>query len=218
MLVLTRKIHEKITLPTVGATIEVVPVEGGTRPPRHRRPAGRHRPAAQWPSRRRNGARPRRAPTPRRTRGPRRKCTKLQVAERLKTTAMGLGAAPLPAGRGAPRRGVRHPDTAAGRPADPPLRRGGEDKPATPAAPPRQPTRPRRALLVEDDRNQRELLAGFLRQSGLDGGHRRRRRRRPGLPALAPPARRGPARHGAAAGGRANRRCGRSAATPPTAG
>lgn len=42
----------------------------------------------------------------------------------------------------------------------------GEMEEAT-AKPRRKSRKPRRALLVEDDHNQRELLAGFLRQSGL---------------------------------------------------
>ena len=35
-------------------------------------------------------------------------------------------------------------------------------------APPTAAPRPRRALLVEDDHNERELLAGFLRMAGMD--------------------------------------------------
>jgi carbon storage regulator CsrA len=54
--------------------------------------------------------------------------------------------------------------------------------------PPRPTSRPRRALLVEDDPNERELLAGFLRTAGLevdtagdgvDGLEHLRRRGRP---------------------------------------
>lgn len=37
-----------------------------------------------------------------------------------------------------------------------------------PATPPPQTTTPRRALVVEDDQNECELLAGFLRLAGLD--------------------------------------------------
>jgi carbon storage regulator CsrA len=40
--------------------------------------------------------------------------------------------------------------------------------PAVPSSPPSRPRRPRKALLVEDDQNERELLAGLLRIAGLD--------------------------------------------------
>jgi carbon storage regulator CsrA len=45
------------------------------------------------------------------------------------------------------------------------LRLGIEGETEEPSV--KQPVAPRRALLVEDDRNERELLAGFLRGSGL---------------------------------------------------
>lgn len=44
---------------------------------------------------------------------------------------------------------------------------GGLEQPA-PVPPPAAPKRRRKALLVEDDTNERELLAGFLRLAGLD--------------------------------------------------
>jgi carbon storage regulator CsrA len=49
------------------------------------------------------------------------------------------------------------------------LRQAVEPAPAQMAGPPSKPARrPRKALLVEDDQNERELLAGFLRISGFD--------------------------------------------------
>ncbi|HWG46091.1 MAG TPA: response regulator [Gemmataceae bacterium] len=49
------------------------------------------------------------------------------------------------------------------------LRRGVEGElDETPPEPPARPCKPRKALLVEDDRYQRDLLAGFLRMAGLE--------------------------------------------------
>jgi carbon storage regulator CsrA len=167
MLLLSRKIHEKITLPTVGATIQVVQIKGGTvrlgidAPPRvtilRAELAER---AAEWDT-------SKASPPPPPDDGVGQRQFRSQVAERLKTAAMGLGLLRLQLDGGA----LDEVYATLTRLQDDLrlLRFGvqGEDEP-TPAAPPRQAIRPRRALLVEDDRNQCELLAGFLRQSGLD--------------------------------------------------
>jgi carbon storage regulator CsrA len=158
MLVLTRKPHEKITLPTVGATIEVVRIKGGAvrlginAPPDV--PVLRAELAA------------REIPLPQQGDGVGERRFRGQVAVRLKTVAMGLALLRLQLDAGpldeayATLTQLQYDLRL--------LRLGveGEQEPA-PVAPGR-PARPRRALLVEDDRNQCELLAGFLRQSGLD--------------------------------------------------
>jgi carbon storage regulator CsrA len=166
MLVLTRKPHEKITLPTVGATIEVVQIKGGAvrlgivAPPEV--PVLRAELAAGAAARGRAEAGP--LPPPGDGAGERQ--FRGQVAGRLKAVAMGLGLLRLQLDAGPPDEAyatlTRLEDDLRL------LRLGveGEQEPA--AATPVRPVRPRRALLVEDDRNQCELLAGFLRQSGLD--------------------------------------------------
>ncbi len=88
-----------------------------------------------------------------------------QVSERLKTAAQSLGLLrlQLDAGLFEEVRSslVQFRDEIQ-------LLRYGVDGEMEQVADPRPKSRkPRKALLVEDDRNQRELLAGFLRQSGL---------------------------------------------------
>ena len=89
-----------------------------------------------------------------------------QLGERLKTTAQGLGLMRLQLDAGM----LEEVRTALVQFRDEfqLLRFGVEGEMEDEATKPRPKARkPRRALLVEDDRNQRELLAGFLRQSGL---------------------------------------------------
>jgi CheY-like chemotaxis protein len=89
-----------------------------------------------------------------------------QLCERLKTTAQSLGLMRLQLDAGM----LEEVRTALVQFRDEfqMLRYGVEGEMEEAAAKPRSKARkPRRALLVEDDRNQRELLAGFLRQSGL---------------------------------------------------
>ena len=89
-----------------------------------------------------------------------------QLCERLKTTAQGLGLLRLQLDAGM----IEEVQTALVQIRDDfqLLRYGVEGEMDDAVAMPRPKARKaRRALLVEDDRNQRELLAGFLRQSGL---------------------------------------------------
>ncbi len=89
-----------------------------------------------------------------------------QLCERLRTTAQGLGLLRLQLDAGMLEE-VRT-SLAQFRDEFQLLRYGVEGEMEAAAAKPRPKARKaRRALLVEDDRNQRELLAGFLRQSGL---------------------------------------------------
>ena len=89
-----------------------------------------------------------------------------QLCDRLKTTAQGLGLLRLQLDAGM----LEEVRTSLVQFRDEfqLLRYGVEGEMEAAAAKPRPKVRKaRRALLVEDDRNQRELLAGFLRQSGL---------------------------------------------------
>jgi len=155
MLVVSRKPHEKITLPTVGAAIEVVQIKGGAvrlgidAPPDV--PVLRAELAA------------REIPLPQLGDGVGERRFRGQVAVRLKTVAMGLGLLRLQLEAGPLDEAYA---TLTQLQDDLRLLRLGVEGEVEPA--PEPPGRPRRALLVEDDRNQCELLAGCLRQSGLD--------------------------------------------------
>lgn len=170
MLVLSRKIKEKIVLPTVGASVQVLDIKRGvvrlgiTAPPdvtilREEVPDR----AAEW------GRAPARPPD----RAAPAKNGELarSLVEQLKTTGMGLGLLrlQLEAGNADEARATLsalHEEFQR-------LLGGVEKKAEFPPAPavarPKtQAGRRQKALLVEDDPNECELLAGFLRLSGLD--------------------------------------------------
>jgi carbon storage regulator CsrA len=167
MLVLSRKLQEAITLPTVHTTIRVLGIRRGVvrlgiaAPPdiailRAELPhdttepqAGESGPAGRAA----NEAPPSRLFS--------------QLCDQLQTTAVGLGLVRLHLDAGS----VAEARTALVRLQDDfqLLRHGvvGEWE-SPPLKPPVSQRKPQRALLVEDDCNQRELLAGFLRLSGLN--------------------------------------------------
>ncbi len=166
MLVLSRKLREKIVLPTVHTAIQVMDIKGGVvrlgieAPPEvtilREEVAGR---AAEWNRQE--------APPPNRT-AANGSCDPLtsQMLDRLKVTGMGLGLLRLhlDAGSMEDARAL----IAALQDDFQLLLHGVEggaqgSAPQTPAAAAKQ----QKALLVEDDRSQRDLLAGFLRRSGL---------------------------------------------------
>ena len=162
MLVLSRKPQEQIVLPTLGVTVQVLAVKGHTvrlgidaPPDVPIRRAELPDRAAEWgpPA---DGA-PGRAATAGAC-GP----DPLRLRGRLATTGVGLGLLRLllDAGQTEDARA-----TLAALQQDLQLLLHGLDGEADgrPPSPRRQ-----KALLVEDDGNQRELLAGFLRQSGLE--------------------------------------------------
>jgi carbon storage regulator CsrA len=167
MLVLSRKPQEKIVLPTLGVTVQVLGIRPGVvrlgidAPPEVPilRAEVPHR-AAEWG--------PERPPAlgEAQAQGDRDKLPR-QLHARLQTTGIGLGLLRLQLDIGDLEEArqilaaLQHDFQVVlyG------LKGEAEDRPAPPAA--RDPRR-QRALLVEDDRNERELLAGFLRQSGLD--------------------------------------------------
>jgi carbon storage regulator CsrA len=158
MLVLSRRVHEAVLFPGFDATVRVLSASNGVirlgidaphevaivREELHPGPPLRE-------------ARPGRT-LPRLAR---------QLRDRLRKTAVGLGLTQLLLDAGRPEDAGR--SLAAVRDDLQVLRRAldGEleaDRPVPSAA----PKPPARALLVEDDRNQRELLAGFLRLAGLE--------------------------------------------------
>jgi carbon storage regulator CsrA len=155
MLILSRRLHEKVVFPGVGATVQVVAVQRGVVRLGIEAPPDVAVFRAELLDR--DGAV---AAAPADRRQPRH-----ELRNRLNAAAIGLAL-------------LRQQ-----------LRRGGQDVEATlatvdqeiqkiretceaalaPAAPPAPPpARACRALLVEDDRNERELLAGFLRLAGLE--------------------------------------------------
>jgi carbon storage regulator CsrA len=161
MLVLSRRLNEKVLFPTVNATVTVMSIKGGTvrlgieAPPQV--PIVR----AELQNRAAEcGERPPPAnPAESRLRGLRH-----LLRNRLSVTTVGLGVLRQQARAGLNAEMER---TIAKIEEDMQLlRQRLEGEAATPAPPP--PSRPaRRALLVEDDQNERELLAGFLRHSGF---------------------------------------------------
>lgn len=164
MLVLSRRVHEKILLPTINTTVQVVAVKPGvvrlgiSAPPdvvvlREEL----HDRAVEW-----DQQPPAAGPAPSAARPDQ---LARQVSERLQATAVALGLARLQLDLGL---------AADARESLVRLQEGvqlllhgvnGESEPF----PPPPPARPaRRALLVEDDHNERELLAGLLRLSGFE--------------------------------------------------
>ena len=167
MLVLSRKLSEKIVLPTMNVAIQVVAIKGGTVrlgvdapqavpvlreeiPDRAAEWGSRAiRPGESWPDKAESGKfwRP--------------------LRERVKSTAAGLGLLRLQLDIGLAEEARA---TLAS------LQRDfqvlcfgveGESE-VSPTSPPIKTRKPQKALLVEDNCNERELLAGFLRQSGLE--------------------------------------------------
>jgi carbon storage regulator CsrA len=168
MLVVSRKLKEKLLFPAINAAIQVLEIKQGVvrlgidAPPEvtvvRDDVANRQ---ADGPHRKTN-------PDEVRTAAPGRAELARQLRERLKTTGVGLGLArlQLEAGRFEEAR-----KTLAALEDDFQLLLygvDGETDSPVPGRPAAEARKPRRALLVEDDRDERELLAGFLRRSGLE--------------------------------------------------
>ena len=163
MLVLSRKLKEKIVLPTFNTSIQVLAIKAGTvrlgidAPPevtilREEVPNREE----EWGEVRTRSSKEAKADL-----------FKSQVRDHLQATGQWLGLARLQLDAGlieeASASLVRIQDAVQL------LRYGVEgeiDMP--PAARLDEARKPQKALLVEDDRNERELLAGFLRRAGLD--------------------------------------------------
>jgi carbon storage regulator CsrA len=159
MLVLSRRPHEKICIPAIDATIHVAAIKPGVvrvaidAPPDVKILRGElSEQSSQRSSHRTFAARPSLKDLLR------------KVAHLLKTSAVGLGVAHLQFDAGLVRDGL---STLVGIQDDLRLLRYGVEG-ALEENPRQQRSEPCRALLVEDDRNERELLAGFLRRSGLE--------------------------------------------------
>jgi carbon storage regulator CsrA len=166
MLVLSRKLDQKVLLPAVDVSIKVVDIRGGVvrlgidAPPevtvlREEVPDRR----AEWGDKRALSE-----PTTGRTVS---KDLLQQVHERLRTTGVGLALLSLELDAGL----IADAKTSLAQIRDDLrlLRIGLEgelDVPPTPSSPGNG--RRKKALLVEDDCYQRELLAGFLRQTGIE--------------------------------------------------
>jgi len=161
MLVLSRRLHEKLVFPGIDTRIEVLSIKGNLvrlgieAPPQVkvlREELAANQPAALEGPQVPEGRFP---------------ALLRQLADRLTVTARSLGTIQLllDAGQVDDARTL----LACARDDFQVVRFGlaGElgEAPSPPACPPRHVPR---ALLVEDDRNQRELLAGFLRMAGLD--------------------------------------------------
>jgi len=167
MLVLSRKLKEKIVLPTMKVAIQVVGIKGGTvrlgvHAPREIPVLREEVPdrAVEWGSvesrlAERNGGEQR----PNKFWG--------ALRERLKRAGVGLGLLRLQLDTGLPEEARA---TLASIQNDFQLLcHGVEGEMEIPSAGPSlSKLKLQRALLVEDNRNERELLAGYLRQSGLE--------------------------------------------------
>ncbi|HEV3082477.1 MAG TPA: response regulator [Gemmataceae bacterium] len=164
MLVLSRKLHEKIVLPTLKVAVQVVGIKGGAvrlgiQAPREVTVLREEIPdrAAEWAEQEAPLAAPAaREPKPIKFWQP--------LYERLKSAGVRLGLLRLQLDTGLTEEARQ---TLAGIQEDFQLLcygvEGEMDGSATAA-----PMKLQKALLVEDNRNERELLAGFLRQSGLE--------------------------------------------------
>jgi len=164
MLVFSRKLKEKIALPTCSTIIQVLAIKSGTvrlgidAPPevtilREEVPNR----AEEWGEVRTRSSKEEAKPEP----------FKSQVRDRLKATGQRLGLTRLQLDAGL----IEEARASLARIQDDVqvLRYGVEgEMDMPPASRPDKTRKPPKALLVEDDRNERELLAGFLRRAGLD--------------------------------------------------
>ena len=160
MLVLSRRVHEKIVFPGLNTAVQVLSVRQGTVRLGIGAPPGvavlrdelQEHPAA--------------TSMPRTDQGGKFAALARQLRDRLQVTGVGLGTVQLLL-----EAGLTHDAkaTLARIRDDFQLLRYGVDGELEEGAPP-HPATPRKAkaLLVEDDNHQRELLAGFLRMAGLD--------------------------------------------------
>ena len=163
MLVLSRRLNEKVLFPSINSAVQVVSIQGGTvrlgieAPPE----VTILRAELQDRAAEREAATPLPEPAESGLRGLRH-----LLRNRLSVTTVGLGLLRQQARAGLSDELER---TIAKIEEDMHLlRQGLESEAATTPSPPPQPSRKaRRALLVEDDQNERELLAGFLRLSGF---------------------------------------------------
>jgi carbon storage regulator CsrA len=170
MLVLSRKLKEKILLPTLNTAVEVLEIQRGTvrlgitAPPEVPiiREELQKRPTSQADPKATKVDEPKPDPFHQR------------LCEQLKTTALGLGLLRVQLAAGLLDEAN---STLAQLQDDVQLLRYGVEGEGENRSPKREDqSHQRTALLVEDDQSQRELLAGFLRRSGLqvdtvgDGG------------------------------------------------
>jgi carbon storage regulator CsrA len=166
MLVLSRKLNEKILFPGIQASVEVVAIRGnvvrlGIQAP-HNVAVVREE-IKDRPNWRGNGPSPKAPPTPL----PLPREVIHQMRNRLNAASIGLALLRkqhqlgMHDSLGATLDKIEQEMQA--------LRRQFESPADAPApAPPRRPTKVGKALLVEDDQNERELLAAYLRMAGLD--------------------------------------------------
>jgi carbon storage regulator CsrA len=168
MLVLSRRVNEKILFPGINTAVRVVSCKRGVvrlgieAPPEVTvlREELRQRPASA-------GGAVNTAPGDPAPRERQRAALLRQVRDRLQVTGVGLGAVQLLLDAGLTEDGK---DTLARIRDDLQLLRFGLDGELEDPPPQRPPAKRKAptALLVEDDGNQRELLAGFLRLAGLE--------------------------------------------------
>ncbi len=168
MLVLSRKLKEKIAIPTLGVTLQVLEVKGKTvrlgieAPPEiHILRGELPDRAAEWD---REESLPEQPAAPAAEKSLRPAYT---LRDRLESTGVGLGLARLQLDLG-------RADDARATLAElqqefqVTLQAVREGEKVSPPSPPSRVGKRQKALLVEDDSSQRALLAGFLRHSGLD--------------------------------------------------
>jgi carbon storage regulator CsrA len=162
MLVLSRRPNEKVLFPSINTSVEVVSIKGGAvrlgieAPPEVTILRGELKDRAAEPG----ATSPLAEPAESRLRGLRH-----LLRNRLSVTTVGLGLLRQQARAGLSK---ELECTIAKIEEDMHLlRQRLESEDATPPPPPQPSRKARRALLVEDDQNERELLAGFLRLSGF---------------------------------------------------
>jgi carbon storage regulator CsrA len=163
VLVLSRRTNEKVLFPSINTAVQVVSIKGGAvrlgieAPPE----VTILRAELQDQAAERGGATPLAEPAESRLRGLRH-----MLRNRLNVTTVGLGLLRQQARAGLSdemERTIAKIEEEMQK-----LRQRLESEAAqTPSPPPKPTRRSRNALLVEDDENERELLAGFLRLSGF---------------------------------------------------
>lgn len=160
MLVLSRRLHESILFPSVGAKVQVVAVKGGVVRLGIEAPPDVPVLREELPDRQKEWGKP---AAPKSTETAR---IEELVRKRLQVTGVGLSVL---------RRQIRE---GRGQDAETTLNNIEEDlqllqgrfglEESRPVVKPQPPCRPRKALLVEDDDNECVLMAAFLRLAGLD--------------------------------------------------
>jgi carbon storage regulator CsrA len=163
MLVLSRRLNQKVVFPGIEAAVQVLGVKGGVVRLGIEAPPGVTVLRQEVHDRQREWG----AGTPRRcAAAPAVAGEPPRLSDGLRDAGVGLGLAQLllDAGRTEEAKATLRSVGEQVRV----LRRGADGEPRVAPGPGPAPRKALRALLVEDDRNQRELLAGLLRLSGLE--------------------------------------------------